>query len=431
MMRSRAFWLLLALAGMAVGQRPAPSGGAVYRCQVIGTVDEGIASYLQDCVERAETAQRPLLVQVDTPGGSLEATRKIVRTFLGAEIPVLAWVGPGGARAASAGLLVVMAAHHASMAPATHLGAATPVSPLGGGNPPETMERKVLNDTVAFARMIAEQRGRNVDWAERAVTEAATATAEEARRLGVVDSVSTTGEALLATLAGQRVGNAVIPAHPGIETLRPTASQRLMHALSNPALAFLLVLIGGIGLAMELSHPGLIVPGAIGMAALVLAMMAFSALPVAAGAVILLVLAVGLIVAELFVASGLLGGAGALLAALAGVLLIDRVDPEWFVEPGFGLPLRMVLPTAALTALAAVLLARRVRSSQRLPERVGPAGLIGEVGRTVEEIGPAHPGEVFVHGELWRGEAERPIPSGRRVAVRAVQGLTLKLEEVT
>ncbi|MDQ3266446.1 MAG: ATP-dependent Clp protease proteolytic subunit [Myxococcota bacterium] len=431
MMHRRAPWLLLIATGMAGGQPPAPSDSVVYRCQINGTVDEGIANYLLDCLERAESAQSPLLIQVDTPGGSLEATRKIVRAFLGAEVPVLAWVGPAGARAASAGLLVVMAAHHASMAPATHLGAATPVSAGGWQTPGGAMERKVLNDTVAFARMIAEQRGRNVEWAERAVTEAATATAEEASRLGVVDSLSTTEEALLTSLAGQQVAKATLPTNPTVETLQPSVSQRLMHLLSSPALAYLLVLIGGLGLAIELSHPGLIIPGAIGMASLVLAMMAFSALPVAAGAVILLVLAVGLIVAELFVASGLLGGAGALLAALAGVLLIDRVDPEWFVEPGFGLPLRLVIPTAAVTALAALLLARRVRRSQRLPDRAGPAGMVGELGRTLEEIGPAHPGEVFVHGELWRGEADKPIPPGRRVAVRAVRGLTLKLEEVT
>jgi membrane-bound serine protease (ClpP class) len=439
--RSQAILLLLLMlggGGLAAEARELP---LVSRCTLEGMVDAGSSAYLVDCVRRAEEAgHSALLIRLDTPGGSLESTRAIVRAFLTSRVPVLVWVGPSGARAGSAGVFITLASHLAAMAPGTNIGAAHPVVGLSGQDPEQAggkeLARKVENDSAAYAESIARERGRNAKWAATAVRESVSVPADRAVALHIVEQVASTEAAFLAWADGRRVETADGPQQlttreAQVVELSPLPSQRLLHALAQPALVYLLFLVAALGLVVELTHPGVFAPGLVGVVALVLALLASSALPVRAGAVVLLVLGVGLLIAELFVTSGLLGASGALLLVLGGVLLVDRFDPDWFVEPSAHVyvPLRLVLPTALVVAGFSVFIAFRSAQARRLPQRTGDAGLLGEQGTTLGPVS-SEGGEVFVHGERWRALSPTPIQRGAPVVVRRVEGLTLYVDEV-
>jgi membrane-bound serine protease (ClpP class) len=418
-----------------------PGVPTVARCSLDGMVDAGSGAYLVDCVRRAEAAgHAALLVRLDTPGGSLESTRDIVRAFLASRVPVLVWVGPSGARAGSAGVFITLASNLAAMAPGTNIGAAHPVIGLSGRDPQqaggEELARKVVNDTAAFAESIARQRGRNSEWAAKAVRESISVPADRAVELHVVEQVAPSEEAFLAWADGRSVETAEGPKRLStrkaqVVELSPSPSQRLLHGLAQPAIVYMLFLVAALGLVVELTHPGVSAPGIIGVVALVLALLASSALPVRAGAIALLMLGIGMLIAELFVTSGLLGAAGALLLVLGGVLLVDRFDPNWLVEPSARafVPLRLVLPTALVVAGFSVFLAFRSAQTRRLPQRAGDAGLLGEQGSALGPVS-SEGGEVFVHGERWRAVSPRPISRGAPVVVRRVEGLTLHVDEV-
>ncbi len=413
-----------------------PSVRVVASCSLHGTVDGGSAAYLVDCVRRAETGgYEALLVRIDTPGGALDATREIVQAFLGAKIPVLVWIGPSGARAGSAGVFLTLASHVAAMAPGTNIGAAHPV--LGGGEDPEKagkhMAEKVVNDTSAFAEAIANQRGRNAEWAVAAVRDSVSVTADEAVRIDVVDLLAGSERELLDRVEGRTVelddGPRILRTQGArVEPLEPSARQRFVHWLANPAIAYILFLVGGLGIAIELAHPGGIAPGLFGAICLVLAMIAFSSLPIQAGGVILILFGLGMIVAELFVASGLLGVGGVALLILGGVLLVDRFDTGWFVDRSFGISWALLGPTAILLGGAAIYVILRAAEARKMPQRGGDAGLIGEVGRTLSTVDDSG-GEVFVHGERWRAVSDRAIAPDVAVKVLQVDGLLLTVEE--
>ena len=431
---------LLAAVPAPSSDDPARARPIVARCELDGVVDAGSGAYLADCVARAEAQNHgALLVRLDTPGGSLEATRDIVRAFLASRVPVLVWVGPSGAHAGSAGVFVTLASNLAAMAPGTNIGAAHPVVGLGGQDPEaaggEHLARKVENDAVAFVEGIARQRGRNVAWAASAVRDSVSVPADRARELNVVEHVASTEADFLAWADGRSIqvagGDSVRlstrDAH--IVDLTPSLSQRAVHALAHPSVVYLLFLVAALGLVVELSHPGAIAPGLIGVVALVLALVASSALPVRAGALALLLVGAGLLVAELFVTSGLLGAAGAVLLMLGGLFLVDRFDPGWFVDRSFHLSWTWVVPTTAVLAGAAAYVAYRSAQTRRLPQQGGDAGLVGEQGTVLAPVSP-ETGEVFVHGERWRATSPAPIRPGAHVVVRRVEGLTLFVDEV-
>ncbi|WP_244219787.1 NfeD family protein [Corallococcus interemptor] len=431
-------WLLaFVFVGFVAPAAPA-SPSFVARCELEGVVDAGSGAYLADCVKRAEDGgASALLVRLDTPGGSLEATRTVVRAFLGSRVPVLVWVGPSGAHAGSAGVFIALASNVSAMAPGTNIGAAHPVGAGGedveqvGG---EQLAKKVENDTVAFAEGIARQRGRNPEWAAAAVRDSASVPADRAVALRVVELVSPTEAAFLASVDGRRVevagGDSVTLAtrDARVVSLEPGLSQQVVHALAQPTLVYLLFLVAALGLVVELSHPGAVAPGLIGCVALVLALMASATLPVRSGALVLMLVGVGLIIAELFVTSGLLGAAGVGLLILGGVFLVDRFEPGWFVEPSFRLSWSVMLPTALVFAGAMAFVVYRSAQTRRLPQRGGDAGLVGEAGTALGPVTPSG-GEVFVHGERWRAVSFTPIHEGARVVVRAVEGLTLTVAE--
>ncbi len=412
----------------------------VLMCPVEGSIDAGSADYLQACVREAENRRADaLLVVLDTPGGALESTRQIVSAFLRSEVPVLVWVGPPGARAGSAGVFVTLASHVAGMAPATNIGAAAPVMGPTGADPEqaggETMAEKVKNDTVAFARSLAELRGRNAEWAASAVAESASISANEALEKKVIEVIAPTPEAFLDQVSGRSVKLdedrtvTLNTREATLEELRPTLRQNVLHWLANPSLAYLLFLVGILGIAMELSNPGLIVPGVVGVICFLLALVAMSALPIQTGAVALLVVGVGLIVAEFFVTSGLLAVAGIILLGLGGVLLVDRFDPDWFVEPSYRVPLRVLLPTTAVLGGMAAFVVWRAAQGRKRPQLGGDIGMLGEAGRALTAI-DHEGGQVFVHGEIWSARADKPIAENAHVRVVQVDGLTVRVEEV-
>ena len=434
-------WVVICLffvLGLCASAAPAGPASPIARCELEGVVDAGSGAYLADCVKRAEEmGAQALLVRLDTPGGSLDATRTIVRAFLGSRVPVLVWVGPSGAHAGSAGVFIALASNVSGMAPGTNIGAAHPVGAGGedveqvGG---EQLARKIENDTVAFAEGIARQRGRNSEWAAAAVRDSASVPADRAVELRVVEFVAPTEAAFLTAVDGRGVevagGDTVklSTREAPIESLEPGLSQRVVHALAQPSILYLLFLVAALGLMMELSHPGAVVPGLVGVVALVLALIASATLPVRTGALVLMLVGVGLIIAELFITSGLLGAAGTGLLVLGGVFLVNRFEPGWFVEPSFRPTWDVILPTALLFAGAAAFIAYRSAETRKLPQRGGDAGLVGEAGTALGPVTPSG-GEVFVHGERWRAISFQPIHEGARVVVRAVEGLTLTVTE--
>lgn len=435
-------WLVLTAAMFATTSASAQTISApaqercIVRAQVDGVINRGTASYLDDALARtAERDCEALLVVLDTPGGALEATRRIVRSFLAAPVPVVVHVSPAGARAGSAGVFITMAAHVAAMTPGSAIGAAHPVVGLGqdpeeaGG---EHLARKIENDTAALARAIAHQRGRNVDWAEQAVRESVSATASEAVELGVVDLLAGSQAQLLTGLDGRTVADRPLQtAGATVEDIDMTLQQRVLSFIANPNVAYMLAMLGMLALMIELSSPGLIIPGLLGAAALVMAAIGFEMLPVNAAAIALLVVAVLLLGAELFVTSyGLLalGGLAALLVGAA--LFVDRSSEDFFADASFDLSLGAVVPMAVVVAAAIAGLAWRARTFRGRRSPTGPEGLVGKEGTAIDAIGPDG-GAVMIDGERWQAVSDRPIEAGAPVRVVWLEGLTLEVEPIS
>ncbi len=419
----------------AVPEARAPLPPRVLHLHVDGIITPGTAEYVAAGIARARTeGLDALAITLDTPGGHLDATRDIVQRMLASEVPILVWVGPAGARAGSAGVFITLAANVAGMHPASNIGAAHPVAGTGADVEKEAgkeMARKVENDTAAFARSIARARGRDEAWAEKAVRESVSATAQEALALNVVDLVVPDLPSLLAAADGRRVeagGRAVTLRTRGatLEPLDPTVRQRTLGFLANPNVAAILMLVGTLGIALELYHPGSIVPGVAGGVALFLAFVAMQVIPVNVGAVLLLLAGVALLVAEAYVTThGIAGVAGAVCILVGTLLFIDRSSPEYRFDPGaFTLSPLVVWPTPLALAALLGFVAWKVGSSRRGRLVLGPQGLLGERGEALTDLGPAG-GEIFVHGEYWQARSAEPIARGAPVRVTAVEGLLL------
>ena len=371
---------------------------------------------------QAEGAQA-LVIQLDTPGGLERSMRVICQRLLNAEIPVIVYVGPTGARAASAGVFITMAAHVAAMAPATNIGAAHPVA-LGGGADKESM-RKIENDAAAFVRSIAIERGRNADWAEKAVRQSVSITEREAERLKVIDVVADSIPDLLAKIDGRTVktvkGPVTLATRGAVVTsIEIGFRDRFLNVITDPNVAYILMMLGMLGLFFELSNPGVILPGVIGGISLILAFFAFQSLPINFAGLLLILFAIVLFVAEIKVVShGVLAIGGMVSMALGSLMLFDAP------ELGFRVSWVVIIPTVVLTGgLFLFALAMGVRAFARRP-LLGVSGLIGQVGVARGVLAPA--GQVAVQGELWNAVAEGPVEDGAPVRVVDVQGLTLKV----
>lgn len=409
----------------------------VLKARLEGVVTPAMADYLVEAVDAAEAQRcRALLVTTDTPGGMLDATRRIVQAFLGASVPVIVYVQPEGARAGSAGVFITLAAHVAVMAPATNIGAAHPVS-LTGGDPGESggkhMADKVENDAAALVRSIAERRGRNPQWAEAAVRESISATAREALRKNVIDVIAGSQQTLLERLDGRlvRVNGEVVrlqTANAALRDYEMSLQQRAQAILGDPTLSYILLMIGALGVMIEVYNPGIFIPGAVGAFCLLLAAIGLNVLPVNIGAVVLILVAVALFVAESQLPSfGMLTLAGIASLLLGGVLLIDEADPDFYVEPSVAVSWGAIIPMVLLFGGAAAALAWQASRTQPLRSPTGREGLLGERGRARTDIDAAD-GLVSVHGERWTAVADEPIAAGTYVRVVGTDGLVLRVK---
>ena len=376
--------------------------------------------------EAVEEGAAGIVILLDTPGGLDLAMRDIVKEILNAPLPVFVYVYPSGARAASAGVMITIAAHVAAMAPGTNIGAAHPVA-IGSGKMDETMARKVENDAVAYVKSIAVKRNRNLEWVEKAVRESVSVTAEEALKLNVIDYVASDLQELLRKADGREIllSSGKITLKTDGAELREIAMgirERILTALSDPNIAYLLLMIGLAGLYFEFSTPGAILPGVVGGISLILAFFALQTLPVNFAGVLLILFGVILFIAEIKIVShGLLAVAGILSLALGSLFLFESPIPALRVS------FQVLIPTVIITSvffIAVVSLA--VKAQMRRP-RTGKEGMVGGTGKAVTDVHEA--GRVLVRGEYWNAVSPEPIGEGETVLVTGMRGLVLEVKK--
>ncbi len=431
MNRAPIVWIL-PLGMLLAGWASAPAAGAALPGAIhVITLQQAITpattSYLRSALDTATAAQaEALIIQLDTPGGLLDATKDVVQLLLGSPVPIVVYIAPAGARAASAGTMITLASHVAAMAPATHLGAAHPVSLFGAGGDDKVMGEKIVNDTAAFVESIAELRGRNAEWAISAVRDSKSITSTKALELKVVEVLADDIPDLIRQLDGrvvrlskERTVTLHTAGRPVVEQ-DMSVSQGFLSMVSNPNLVFLLLIVGLVALYIEFSNPGLIAPGVIGAICLLTALIALQTLPVRYGALGLMLLGAGLLVAEAFVPSfGALGIGGIASIVIGSLFLLDESATDLTINRG------LIAVTVTTLGLIALFIGRLLWKSLRAPPRSIQSNLVGQPALAREALGPGQPGRVLVNGELWKARSAQPIAAGTRVIVQAVHGLLL------
>src|SRR5437762_1261357 len=410
----------------------APAAFAAEKVSLInidGAIGPATATYISRSIEAAQSqSAQCLIIQLNTPGGLLDSTQKIVQSFLGSSVPVVVYVAPTGATATSAGCFITIAASVAAMAPATTIGAAHPVSiggfPSGGEEKPdETMKQKLENFSVSYIETIAGKRQRNVEWAKSAVKESASITAEKALELKVIDLIASNVPDLLQKLNGRIVdGKPLKTAGAEVAEVRMSPAERVFQKLWRPEVMFILMLIAIYGIIGELTTPGAILPGVVGAIALVLVLYLAAILPVNVTGLALIALALMLFVFDVYATTHGVLTVGGIIAFLVGsLMLFNRGDPL------YRLSLNYIVPATLVTAAFFIFVIGKGLRAQLLPVKVGKETLIG---KTVTALTPidSRGGWIFVEGEYWNALSDRPIEKGEQAEIAAVQGLTVKLK---
>jgi len=397
----------------------------IYIMKISDAISPGVADFIKSGVKKASSEKAAcLIIELDTPGGLAESMRDIVMSILGSRVPVVVYVSPGGARAASAGVMITMAADIAAMAPGTNIGAAHPVG-IGGQEIDDSMSKKIVNDMVAHAKSVAERRGRNVEWVEKAIRESVSVTETEALKENIIDIIAEDMEDLIKQINGKTItGKGVLKLDNAVQkVIKENLRTKILKTISDPNIAYILMMIGLAGLYFELSHPGAIFPGVVGGIAIILAFFAFQTLPVNYAGILLILLAIIFFIMEMKVASyGLLSVAGVVSFFLGSLMLFESDSPE------MRLSWQVLLPTLTLVSGFFIVVSGLVFKTQVSKPMTGAMGLVGEIGVVKKALTPY--GKVFVHGELWNATAKSSIEEGSRVKVLSVEGLVVEVEAV-
>ena len=443
--------ILLVLALLIVliaGNGPSVSGadgtGTAVLLNIKGPIGPAVSDYVIRGIKKAEEDHATIIIlQMDTPGGFDHSMRDIIKNILSSSIPVVSYVAPGGSRAASAGTYILYASHIAAMAPTTNLGAATPIQ-VGGlpGMPEEepspqekeedkekplpddTLERKMVNDAAAYIKALADRHGRNAEWAEEAVREAVSLTAKEALEINVIDLVAASHAGLLQQLDGREVvmetGRVTLAAKGlVIEPFEPDWRTKILTVITDPNVAYILMLLGIYGLIYELANPGFILPGIVGSICLLLALYTFQILPINYAGLALIILGVTFLIAEAFVPSfGALGIGGIVAFVVGSIILID--------EEGMRISLYLIGSTALVSAGFLLWLMSRLFTMRRKKVITGAEEMIGITGEALEDF--TEEGRVWVHGESWQAQSSAPVKKGQKIQVTAKEGLLLKIK---
>ena len=414
------FWLLLLL---FLASTTWAAKNDIYIIEVSDAISPGVAEYIKDGIESAENDEAScIIIELDTPGGLAESMRLIIQDILGSKVPVVVFVSPSGARAASAGVMITMAADIAAMSPGTNIGAAHPVG-AGGKDISGKMSEKVINDMVAHAKSVAESRGRNEKWVEKAIRESVSATETEALKENIIDLIAKDTNDLIRQINGRKIKDKGVLDldQANIVTVEPTLRTKVLRTISNPNIAYILLMIGLAGLYFEFSHPGAIFPGVIGGIALVLAFFALQTLPVNYAGILLIVLAIIFFIMEMKITSyGLLSVAGIISLLLGSLMMFKGTGPD------FKLSWQVLLPTLILVSGFFVFVAGLVFRAQMSKPRTGTKGLVGEIGIVKKALVPE--GKVFVHGELWNARSDQEIDENEKVRIVNVVNLMLEVE---
>ncbi len=422
------FTILLGFVLMGFSKQPEEEADAlVYRAVIDGVVSPVMAEFLIETICKAEEADADLLIiEIDTPGGLDPSMREIIQAILASDVPVAVYVAPRGSRAASAGCFIAMAAHIAAMAPNTSIGAAHPVST--GGEMDETMSAKVTNDAVSYIRSLAKERGRNEDWAEKAVHKSASLNENDALEEGVIEYIADDTEDLIAQCNGVIVevdGKATRLQLDdyAIETIRPGLRHQFFAVITNPNIAYILMILGFYGLVYELAHPGAIFPGVVGAICILLGLYGLATLPVNYAGIGLLLLALILFILEVKITShGMLTVGGIIAMVLGSAMLIKSPAP--FLRVSWA----VIIPAVATTAAFFAFLAYLVIRTHRKKATTGEIGMVGELGKATTIVNQDG-GQVFVHGEFWRARSDEEIAEGEAIEVIAAEGLKLTVKK--
>ena len=426
---------LLTGLGMLIGASAQSQSAHINRIVIDASINPAVGDFIHENIDQsAQEGALALIIQLDTPGGLLNSTKSIVKDMLGAPLPVLLYVSPSGAGAGSAGVFITLAGHIAAMAPGTTIGAAHPVA-SGGQNIEGDMREKIENFTVSFIESIAQRRGRNVEWAEKAVRESVSITEVEALEKNVVDLVATDVHDLLGQASGREVevGSEKITldftaaqlseGRFNIVTVEMRLKHKVLNILADPNIAYLLMMAGMLGLYLEFSNPGLLLPGLAGGICLILALTAFQVLPINYTGLVLIGLGMALLIAEMFLPSfGILGVSGIAAFVLGSLFLFDTPDAELAVDRGI-----IFAASLAVGTFMFVVGSLAVRAWRR-PAVSGVEGLQGEIGEVRTRLGPQ--GKVWVHGEYWTAQSDEEIEVGQKVQIIAVDHMILRVRRV-
>ena len=405
--------------------------GRIIVIEVDGVINPVVAEFMANEIHNANKFSEELIViQMDTPGGLDPSMRKIIKAIQNSKVPVASFISPSGSRAASAGVFIAIASHISAMEPGTKIGAAHPVKLMVGGEGEQAkiIEDKVVNDTSTYIRSLAEQRGRNDHWAELSVRKNVSVSAEEAKRLNVIDLLAANLDSLVLALDTREVklGGNIIKlntAEKNILFKEMNSRQKILNIIASPNVAYVLMMLGLVGLYLEISNPGLILPGVLGSLSLVLALYAMQMLPINYSGLLLIFIGVILLIAEVSLMSyGLLALSGAISIFLGSIMLIDSEDPAMQIS-------KIVLyPTLGMNFLVSIGSIYLAKKTHQLVTTTGMEGLLGDIG-VVKEILNLE-GRVLIHGEIWKAESDTVILVGEKVSVEVVKGLKIKVRKV-